>query len=116
MSESFLHQPFTQLPEPSPRSAWDTDQHQDSRTDLDGVMRQWLSSIRRNYRRTVNGRSTLNDAPAAPARARHRAPTALPGRILKAQVGRPDGRVGGTPRKGNDSAEERPGSAEQGGG
>lgn len=38
------------------------------------------------------------------------------GPILETQVGRPDGRVEGTPREGNDLAEERPGSAEQGGG
>jgi hypothetical protein len=51
--------PLIALTEPPPVEALDTDQHRETRADLDDVMWLWLSSIRRNYRRRVRGRSTL---------------------------------------------------------
>jgi len=112
--------PFDAFSEPPPVPAFDNGQYDASRDDLDSVIRIWLSSIRPNYRRSIRGRSSIDDTQrsdrAVAARGRHRAPASHPARILGMQVGRPDGRVGGTPRTGNDSAEERPGSVEQGGG
>jgi hypothetical protein len=65
--------PFRHFAEPPPVPACETDEHDSSRNDLDGVMRQWLSSIRPSYRRQVSGRSTLQRKPPAPVRGRHRA-------------------------------------------
>jgi hypothetical protein len=60
--------------EPAPVEAFQTEQHGGTVTDLSDVMRLWMSSIRRNYRRPIRGRSTLLLPGTLPARGRHRAP------------------------------------------
>lgn len=70
-------QPTVQQPEPesdpAPVAAFETDQYDETRTGLDSVMRRWMSSIRRTYRRPIRGRSTLLIVGDLPGRGRHRA-------------------------------------------
>ncbi|MDO9590008.1 MAG: hypothetical protein Q7J04_02565 [Microcella sp.] len=68
---SLSYDPFT---DPPPVSAFDADLYDASRGELDDVLRLWLSSIKRNYRRSISGRSTLHDVLDPVPRGRRRAP------------------------------------------
>jgi hypothetical protein len=64
--------PHTAQSGPQAVPALNTEQHRESRAELDDVMWLWLSSIRRNYRRRIRGRSTLVTHPMPLPRVRPR--------------------------------------------
>ncbi|UTT62446.1 hypothetical protein [Microcella humidisoli] len=68
-----MSMPLDDAAEPPPVAAFATDQYDVARDQFDGVMRQWLSSIRPTYRRAVRGRTERADAVLGLMRGRHRA-------------------------------------------